>query len=219
MNTAFHLDDATIVAYAGGSLSNCLSVVAASHIAMCDHCRAKVRAAEAVGAALLETSETEQMSSGALSSVFERIDGSDWVQPKSRSDATDDPDPSLPLPVSRLLDHKLDDVRWKAAAPGVGIHVIEKNPDGSSLYLLKVRPGHKLPDHGHAGQEMTLILRGAYRDQIGRFAPGDVADLDEDIEHQPVIEEGEDCICLIATEAPARFKGLVPRLLQPIVGI
>jgi putative transcriptional regulator len=85
--------------------------------------------------------------------------------------------------------------------------------------MLKVRPGHKLPDHGHDGQEMTLILRGAYRDEIGRFAPGDVADLDEHIEHQPVIEDGEDCICLIATEAPARFKGLVPRLLQPIVGI
>lgn len=219
MNTVFHLDDATVVAYAGGSLSNCLSVVAAGHVAMCDHCRAKVRKAEAVGGALLETSELEQMKPDALSSVFERIDGSDWVQPKSRSDVSDDADPSLPLPVSRLLDLKLDDVRWKMAGPGVGIHVIEKNTDGSSLYLLKVRPGHKLPDHGHAGQEMTLILRGAYRDQIGRFAPGDVADLDENIEHQPVIEEGEDCICLIATEAPARFKGLVPRLLQPIVGI
>ncbi len=219
MNIDFHLDDATIMAYASGSLPNCLSVVAASHIAMCDHCRAKVRRAEALGAALLETSERQQLKPDALSSVFERIDGSDWVQPKSRSEATDDPDPSLPLPVSRLLDHNLDDIRWKTAAPGVGIHVIEKNADGSSLYMLKVRPGHKLPDHGHAGQEMTLILRGAYRDQIGRFAPGDVADLDEHIEHQPVIEEGEDCICLIATEAPARFKGLVPRLLQPIVGI
>ncbi len=219
MKTAFHLDDATVVAYAGGSLSNCLSVVAASHVAMCDHCRAKVRRAEAVGAVLLETCEVQQMKPDALSSVFERIDGSDWVQPKTRSDASDDPDPSLPLPVSRLLDCRLDDVRWKTAGPGVGIHVIEKNDDGSSLYMLKVRPGHKLPDHGHAGQEMTLILRGAYRDVIGRFAPGDVADLDEHIEHQPVIEDGEDCICLIATEAPARFKGLVPRLLQPIVGI
>lgn len=219
MKTDFHLDDATVVAYAAGSLSNCLSVVAASHIAMCDHCRARVRRAEAVGAALLETGERQQLQPDALSSVFERIDGSDWVQPKSDRKAFHDPDPSLPLPVSRLLGQKLDDVPWKTAAPGVGIHVIEKNHDGSSLYMLKVRPGHKLPDHGHAGQEMTLILRGAYRDQIGRFARGDVADLDEDIEHQPVIEEGEDCICLIATEAPARFKGLVPRLLQPIVGI
>ena len=218
MSIAFHLDDATVVAYASGSLSKCLSVVAAAHVAMCDHCRASVRKAETMGAALLENSEPEQLSAGAMSAVFERIDGSDWVQPKSRSRAIIEFGSST-LPVSRVLDRDIDEIRWKMAGPGVGVHVIEKNPDGSSLYLLKVRPGHKLPDHGHAGQEMTLILCGAYRDQIGRFAPGDVADLDEGIEHQPVIEAGEDCICLIATEAPARFKGIVPRLLQPIVGI
>ena len=219
MKIAFHLDDATVMAYAGGCLASCLSVVAAGHVAMCDQCRARVRKAEAVGAALLETGKPEQLSAGALSSMFERIDGSDWIQPKLPGQADRGADPSLPVPVARVLDRKLDEVRWKTIGPGVGLHVIEKNPDGSSLYLLKVRPGQKLPDHGHVGQEMTLILRGAYRDLIGRFARGDVADLDEDIEHQPVIEHGEDCICLIATEAPARFKGLMPRLLQPIVGI
>lgn len=219
MNIAFHLDDATVVAYASGSLSNCLSVVAAAHVAMCDHCRANVRKAESLGATLLEISDPEQMSADAMSAVFERIDCSDWVQPQSRKQAIIEFGSSSTLPVLRVLDCELDELRWKIAGPGVAIHMIEKNTDGSSLYLLKVRPGHKLPDHGHHGQEMTLILRGAYRDQIGRFAPGDVADLDEGIEHQPVIEEGEDCICLIATEAPARFKGIVPRLLQPIVGI
>ncbi len=219
MSIEFHLDDATVLAYASGSLSKCLSVVAAAHVAMCDHCRKNVRKAEAMGAALLETSEPEKLSTGAMSAVFERIDGGDWVQPQSRKQPIIEFGSSSAVPVARVLDCDLDEVRWKIAAPGVGIHVIEKNPDDSSLYLLKVRPGHKLPDHGHHGQEMTLILRGAYRDQIGRFATGDVADLDEGIEHQPVIEEGQDCICLIATEAPARFKGIVPRLLQPIVGI
>ena len=219
MSIEFHLDEATVMAYASGSLSKCLSVVAAGHVAMCDHCRANVRKAESMGAALLEISEPEQLSSGAVSALFERIDGSDWVQPQSRRRSVIEFDSSSSAPVSRVLDCELDEIRWKMAGPGVGIHVIEKNPDGSSLYLLKVRPGHKLPDHGHAGQEMTLILRGAYRDQFGHFATGDVADLDEGVEHQPVIEEGEDCICLIATEAPAQFKGIVPRLLQPIVGI
>ena len=219
MSIGFHLDDATVLAYASGSLSGCLTVVAAAHVAMCDHCRASVRKAESMGAALLETSEPEKMSAGAMSAVFERIDGGDWVQPRTRKQAIVEFGSSRTQTVSRVLECDIDNLRWKMAGPGVGIHVIEKNPDGSSLYLLRVRPGHKLPDHGHHGQEMTLVLRGAYRDQIGRFAPGDVADLDEGIEHQPVIEEGEDCICLIATEAPARFKGIVPRLLQPIVGI
>ena len=62
---------ATVVAYASGSLSNCLSVVAAGHIAMCDHCRSNVRKAESIGAALVEISEPEQLSAGAMSAVFE----------------------------------------------------------------------------------------------------------------------------------------------------
>ena len=217
MSIAYHLDDATIVAYAGGSLAGNFMLVAAGHIAMCDHCRQRVRRAEGMGSALLDSIEPEQLSCSALTSVLERIDNSDWVQPATAQ--TNDIDPSLPTPVARVLGKNLDSVSWKTVSPGVGLHVIERKDDGSSLYMLKFKPGHKLPDHGHAGQEITLILRGAYRDQIGLFAVGDVADIDEGVEHQPIIEPGEDCICLIATQAPARFKGIVPRLLQRIVGI
>jgi putative transcriptional regulator len=28
---------------------------------------------------------------------------------------------------------------------------------------------------------------------------------------------GEDCICLAATDAPLRFRGLIPRLAQPLL--
>jgi putative transcriptional regulator len=54
---------------------------------------------------------------------------------------------------------------------------------------------------------------------MGRFGRGDVADLDEDIEHKPVAEDGEDCICLVAIERPTRFKSFAARLMQPLVGI
>ena len=47
----------------------------------------------------------------------------------------------------------------------------------------------------------------------------DVADLDEDIEHRPVVEQDGDCICLVATERPTRFKSFAARLMQPFVGI
>ncbi|MBO6932531.1 MAG: cupin domain-containing protein, partial [Roseibium sp.] len=65
----------------------------------------------------------------------------------------------------------------------------------------------------------TLVLSGAYRDELGRFGPGDIADLDEHVEHQPRVEAGAPCICIVATEAPTRFKNLISRLLQPLVGI
>ena len=71
--------------------------------------------------------------------------------------------------------------------------------------------------HTHGGSELTLILRGAYRDAIGHFAPGDVADLDSEVEHQPVTVPGVPCICVAATDAPLRFSGWMARLLQPLV--
>ncbi len=64
-----------------------------------------------------------------------------------------------------------------------------------------------------------MILSGAYNDSIGRFARGDVADLDETVEHRPVVEQDEPCVCVVATEAPTRFKSRIARILQPMVGI
>ena len=55
------------------------------------------------------------------------------------------------------------------------------------LRLLKVAPGHGIPEHGHGGAELTLVLRGSFHDETGRYARGDVADLDETVEHQPVV--------------------------------
>jgi len=90
---------------------------------------------------------------------------------------------------------------------------------GERVKLLRIGAGRAMPEHGHGGEEITLVLKGAYRDHIGRFAAGDVADLDEEIEHKPVVEGDQDCICLVATERPTRFKTLAARLMQPFVGI
>jgi putative transcriptional regulator len=87
------------------------------------------------------------------------------------------------------------------------------------LQLLRIAPGKMLPDHGHGGEELTLVLSGSYSDHMGRFSAGDVADLDEDTEHAPRVDSDVACICLVATEAPTRFKSFWARLAQPFVGI
>ena len=48
---------------------------------------------------------------------------------------------------------------------------------------------------------------------------GDVADLDDDTTHCPVVDSEEPCIALIATTSPAKYKSLVGKILQPFVGI
>jgi putative transcriptional regulator len=111
----------------------------------------------------------------------------------------------------------LDSLPWRRLGRGVWHHKLA-TADGD-LRLLKVGPGRRMPEHGHGGSELTLLLRGAYSDQTGRYEAGDVADLDADTEHMPVADPTTGCICLIASERPAKFKRLWPRLVQPLAGI
>ena len=87
------------------------------------------------------------------------------------------------------------------------------------MQLIKAAPGAVVPDHGHAGAELTLVLRGALIDATGRYGPGDVADLDEEVEHTPAADATAGCICAVANERPSRFHGLLARLLQPWHGL
>jgi putative transcriptional regulator len=89
----------------------------------------------------------------------------------------------------------------------------------ASVRLLQIPAGQAMPEHGHRGIELTLVLKGAFRDQAARFGRGDVEIADASDQHTPVAEAGEDCICLAATDAPLRFVSILPRLVQPFIGI
>ena len=222
MRVHHHLDDASLMRYASGDLDPAFCMVVASHLAMCDESREAVRLAEAVGGACLHQVPDAEVSDGALARITQMIDA-DMAQEKppapeakmiAANGASD-----VPLPLQDLVGGSLDDVDWQWVVPGVQRHKIELAGTDSSLFLLKINPGRKMPEHGHGGTEMTLVLRGSYSDSLGKFGPGDIADLDEHIEHQPVVDSDEPCICLVATEEPTQFKGFVSRLMQPLVKI
>ena len=118
-----------------------------------------------------------------------------------------------------LIDKELDRVPWRRIGIGVWHHPLPLSPGAKGdLRLLKVAPGQAMPDHGHGGAELTLMLRGSYRDEVGTFRVGDLADLDDDVEHRPVADLKDGCICLIASEEKAKFRGLLARLFQPLTG-
>ena len=93
---------------------------------------------------------------------------------------------------------------------------ISRDVDGGSIGLEK---GRAMPDHGHGGEELTLVLKGSYSDKFGKFSRGDLADLAEDVEHQPIVDSDETCICLISFDVPAKFKSIWARLAQPFSGM
>lgn len=207
-----HIPHSMLVAYASGALETPFALVIAAHISLCDECRAELGAHETVGGALLEMETECDLANGAKDRLFAMLD-----EPEQVSDRPVYPRMGVyPGPVVEMLKGKAP--RWRSVGGGVRQAIISADQDGSAR-LLYIPPGRAVPDHGHNGTELTLVLQGAFRDETGRFGVGDLEVADDTVEHTPIAEEGAPCICLAATDAPLKFNSFLPRLLQPLLRI
>ena len=228
MRPHHHLDDATLMSMAAGALAMPLAVVASAHLERCEQCRRRLREAEAVGAALLEQTQPAVQPDDARQEVLRaamlaRLEGEEdgEVRRESRigGDAAAasapgaDPD-AMPVALRPYFGDQLSTVRWHWIGPGM---YCTRARDMPSLIMLKIAPGKSLPVHSHGGSELTQVLQGSYNDALGLFAPGDIADLDQDVEHQPVTAPGVPCICVSALDAPLVFSGWLARKLPRFV--
>lgn len=207
-----HLSDALLLGYAAGSLPEAFGLVAATHVTLCDDCRARLAALEALGGAVIEDTGGVALSDGALDRTLARLAPSQPRTPaKPRTGV-------LPAPLQSYIGGDLDAVRWKTLGMGVRQAILPTSK-GATARLLLIPAGRVVPDHGHRGTELTLVLSGAFHDSVDHFGPGDLEIATSDLVHTPIADPGVDCICLAATDAPLRFNSLVPRLLQPIFRI
>ena len=218
MNTIKHHPDvSTLMSCAAGSQPEAMAAVVASHLASCPECAKRVSRLELIGEALFHSMEPAPLGRAAPVAAARALEaeGRNVAQVSSGTPAGD-----VPLPLTGLIGQHLDNVAWKRLGHGLWHYPLPlSGHTKGDLRLIKAAPGQKLPDHGHGGQEMTLVLRGSYTDATGRYNTGDVADLDEGVEHAPVADSTEGCICLIASERPARFKSLLARMMQPLAGL
>ncbi|MFW2589711.1 ChrR family anti-sigma-E factor [Sagittula sp. SSi028] len=210
-----HLTDALIQGYAAGTLPEAVNLIVASHVSLCDDCRAAVEAAETLGGALLETQDTAPLAENALDRAMAAIRG---TAPEARPIRMPKSDPVIPAPLADYIGGSLDNVRWRPLGMGVKQAILDTTPEASAR-LLYIPAGVAVPDHSHNGLELTLVLQGAFSDEDGHFARGDIEVADDSVEHMPVADISEDCICLAVTDAPLRFNSFLPRLLQPIFRI
>jgi len=230
MSVHHHLSDITLGAFTAGTLIESISVVVVSHISICPDCRKRREQLEDIGGIQLQNAEPEVMSPDALQKAMIKLGHqelplafdpvNDSVPSFSGGSASREGISEIPKPLRAYVPHRLKDLEWKSMAPGIKYFAIEGlNTAGGTLSLLKIAPGVNIPEHGHQGIELTQVLKGSFSDEIGRFNVGDIADLDGGIEHQPIADTDEACVCLIATEAPLKFTGLMPRLVQYFSGM
>ena len=208
-----HLTEELILGYSAGTLPEAVNLIVATHISLCDHCRAAYEACDAVGGALMDAVERVDVPETCLAGTMAAIRG---ARPEARP--APEPRSALPTPLQCYLSGGIDGVRWRSVGMGVRQAVLPTSTEATAR-LLYIPAGTAVPDHGHRGLELTLVLQGAFEDEEGRFARGDIEIADADLDHMPVADVSEDCICLAVTDAPLRFKGWLPRLAQPFLGI
>lgn len=219
MKVNHHLDDATLVSYSAGALPAALAVVASAHMEACATCRERLHDADRIGGVLLLQQRVDTPSDDARAAMLALLDDQVDAPPVSLpTEVVEQRDPDrLPAALRPWFGNSMRALRWRRVAPGVQ-RILASGIGGGDLMLLRIAPGSKLPLHSHGGNELTMILDGAYDDMLGHFGPGDVADLDGETLHQPVTSPGVPCICVAATDAPLVFSGWFARKLQPLFG-
>ena len=205
-----HIPEALLADYANGRIAAPFDMAIACHISLCDDCRAMLQTHQSLGGVLLDDLPETPVSRAAESAMMALLD---MPQPQTA--------PMLrqgiyPAPLGQYLTPR--GPKWRALGGGVKQAILSAGREGS-LRLLHIPAGQAVPEHGHGGLEMTLVLQGGFSDSTGRFGVGDLEVTNEDIDHIPTAWPGEACICLAATNAPLRFHGLIPRLLQPLFRI
>ncbi|MEC7761066.1 MAG: ChrR family anti-sigma-E factor [Pseudomonadota bacterium] len=208
-----HIPDAVMAAYVAGTLPNAFSLVVATHVSMCDDCRANLHAHEAAGGAVLDNMAEEPISGDLRDRIMGGLDDCIDMDTDAPAYARDG---IYPAPIMAALKGKQP--KWKRLGGGVRQCIIDMDREGSAR-LLHIPAGRPVPEHTHGGLELTLVLQGGFSDSTGHFDVGDVEVADDDLEHVPMADAGVDCICLAATDAPLRFSALVPRVLQPFFAI
>lgn len=206
-----------LLRYAAGKLRPAPALVVASHLAISPSSRRLVSGFEAIGGALIEREQPADLSSDLFERTLARLDAAaapEEAKPMPNHDALK-LGITLPAPLS-----KRQIGAWRSLGPGLRCARIDmaEDPD-HNLILLRGQPRVALPEHGHSGEELSLVIKGSFHDEGGRYGVGDLIHEDQDSGHTPIVSDDGECICLLAIEGRMRFKSWFLRLAQPWIGL
>lgn len=219
MEIKHHPGDLLLLDYASGALGEGWSLAVATHLALCPTCRQSKTDMEAIGGALLE--DQNPATSSGLS--FDHIEAqlnlqSDEVVRPTVKRATERT-PILPEPLRSYLGADLDAIDWRRLGIGAYHRLVPTEDAATTARLIKIPAGNPVPMHSHQGAELTLVVDGSFTDSTGKYGRGDFQEADETLQHQPEAGPDKDCICLVITDGPLRFKSVAARIAQPFLGI
>ena len=211
--------DELLAGYAAGTLAAPAQVLVDAHLELSGNNRDYVASLEALAGVGLNECLPVSLSDrdSALSTIFGLDDLAVPSSLRSKQDALNsNTSPRVPEALQSFIGSSLHDLAWKTVLPGVKEFKFDE-VDGCRSNLLWVRAGRAMPSHTHDGTELTLVLQGAFRDEDGHFAVGDIAFADDEVDHKPIADTGDDCICFAVTSGNLRLTGPIGRLISPFI--
>lgn len=211
-----HPDEMLMLEYSAGSLSEPQALCIRLHLEKCPRCRGQLEIMNYLGGVVLEDQQQNvDLSAGLFNRISSRLD--EEPAPALRST----PVASTPELLKKLLTSQADfeSLPWKRQLGDVSVYDISDQFGATKerVTLQRLRAGGKAPTHSHRGDEVTIVLQGAFRDNNGVFETGDFVVLDKSHSHKPVALEGDHCITLSVLTAPVRLTGTFTRLLNPFI--
>ncbi len=212
-----HPDESVLMDFAAGASREAGAVLIATHLALCPCCRDTVKKLESLGGALIEDLPPSAMAPRSLEAMMARLDepvAAAASRPRAAAHAGTF---GVPSPLRDYLGGELDRLTWRRIGQGIEQIDVPVGGAGASrerMRLLRIAAGVAIPRHTHRGTEMILVLSGGFRDRGEQFLRGDFAMSDEHVDHQPVVDEDADCVCLSVTDGPLRFTGPFGRILN-----
>ncbi|MEZ6023667.1 MAG: ChrR family anti-sigma-E factor [Hyphomonadaceae bacterium] len=200
MSPRHHPSADVLAAYTAGTLEPGFGLVVGAHVEGCAQCRAQVAAMEAASGDALDALPQAEMGADALALTLAKLEAA----PAPVAQAAPDTRPLLErLPLKRR--------KW--VAPGVWVAAVDTpHAADNRVYVLSVAAGMPTARHEHSGAEFCTVISGAFHDETGRYGPGDFAATDDDVNHQPIVDGDEPCVCLFATEGRLKPQGVLGRL-------
>lgn len=221
----YHPSVDMLVEYASGALSLPHALCVSTHLDQCEHCRAHVRKLSQLGGLMFETPPDEPSRKGLDSlkaSLFERLG-----QATSEATATDIQVASVkssdfaryqvPRSLRQYIPEDYDSLSWMRLSPSFKLATLCQETEGAQVALTRIKAGASMPLHTHTGDELTLVLEGAFSDEDGVYRKGDFLSRSCDDKHRPMVTEDAECICLTVLDGPIEFTGWFSRMLNPIM--
>ena len=219
-NINFHPSPEMLREFANGSLSTGLSVAVSAHVQLCETCRARSSEQEARATIDWLQESAQEMTPQSDQDLAAMLDVITALpqQREERQEACVETEihmheRSVKLP-RVLAKIAADGLVWKKLAGGINQAAVRLD-EKTQCEFIYMKPGSQVPIHPHDGHEITLVLDGSFRDELGEYQPRDFVVRDASHNHQPTSEEG--CLCFAVLDSPLRFTRGPARLLNPFL--